>query len=260
VSDDAATGARLDGRVALVTGAGRGFGQAIAHSLAAAGADVAVNYRASATGAEEVAAAVRANGRRALVVQGDVAREDDVKRLVEATREQLGRLDILVNNAGVMLPGSFLEIPVSRYDEMFAINVRGTMLCTWHALPAMIERRWGRVINLSSQLAHLGAVAGIGFAAYAATKGAVTSFTRAIAREFGHYGITVNAVAPGSIDTDMSRAIMTPEFKARRIKELPAGRMGSVEDVAHVVRFLASEESGFLTGQVLHPSGGLVMG
>ena len=252
-------GSRLDGRVALVTGAGRGFGQAIALALAEAGADVAVNYRASARGAEEVADAARASGRKALVVQGDVAREDDVARLVAATRTGLGRLDILVNNAGVMRTGRFLDSPVSQYDEMFAINVRGTMLCTWHALPLMVEQRWGRVINLSSQLAHVGAVAGIGFAGYAATKGAVTSFTRAIAREYGHHGITVNAVAPGSIDTDMSRAIMTPEFKARRIAELPAGRMGRVEDVAHVVRFLASEEAGFLTGQVLHPSGGLVM-
>jgi 3-oxoacyl-[acyl-carrier protein] reductase len=123
----------------------------------------------------------------------------------------------------------------------------------------MIRRRYGRIVNLSSQLATLGAIGGGGFAAYAATKGAVDALTRAIAHEFGPHGITANAIAPGSIETDMSRDVMTPEFKARRIQELPVRRMGTVEDVAHVAVFLASDEASFLTGQVLHPSGGLVM-
>jgi 3-oxoacyl-[acyl-carrier protein] reductase len=252
--------ALLEKRVALVTGASRGFGRAIALAFAAEGAAVVVNYVGSRPQAEEVAAAIRDRGRDAVVVRADVAREDDVRHLVEATLTRFGRLDVLVNNAGIMTHGPFLEVAVADYARMLAVNVVGTMLCTRAALPAMIERGHGRIINLSSQLGTIGGVVGGGgVAAYAATKGAIDSFTKAIAREFGPHGITANAIAPGSIETDMSRAVMTPEFKARRIQELPVRRMGTVEDVAHVAVFLASEASGFLTGQIVHASGGLVM-
>jgi 3-oxoacyl-[acyl-carrier protein] reductase len=252
--------ALLEKRVALVTGASRGFGRAIALAFAAEGAAVVVNYVGSRPQAEEVAAAIRDLGRDAVVVRADVAREDDVRHLVEATLTRFGRLDVLVNNAGIMTHGPFLEVAVADYDRMLAVNVVGTMLCTRAALPAMIERGHGRIINLSSQLGTIGGVAGSGgVAAYAATKGAIDSFTKAIAREFGQHGITANAIAPGSIETDMSRAVMTPEFKARRVQELPVRRMGTVEDVARVAVFLASEASGFLTGQILHASGGLVI-
>lgn len=245
--------------MALVTGAARGFGRAIALALGRAGADVVVNYRASAAPAAEVVAALEALGRRALAVRADVAREAEVAALVAATLDRFGRLDILVNNAGVMVRGPFLETPVARYAEMLAVNVTGTMLCTYHALPSMVRQRWGRVINLTSQLAYLGSVGSGGFAAYAATKGAITSLTRALAHEVGPYGITVNAIAPGGIETDMSRAVMDAEYRARRLQELPLRRFGSVEDVAACAVFLASEGAGFLTGQVLHPSGGAVM-
>jgi 3-oxoacyl-[acyl-carrier protein] reductase len=250
----------LEKRVALVTGASRGFGRAIALAFAAEGAAVVVNYLGSRPQAEEVAAGVRDLGRDAVAVQADVAREDDVRRLVEAALARFGRLDVLVNNAGIMTHGPFLEVAVADYDRMLAVNVTGTMLCTRAALPAMIEAGHGRVINLSSQLGTIGGVAGGGgVAAYAATKGAIDSFTKAIAREFGPHGITANAIAPGSIETDMSRAVMTPEFKTRRIQELPVRRMGTVDDVARVAVFLASEASGFLTGQIIHASGGLVI-
>jgi 3-oxoacyl-[acyl-carrier protein] reductase len=249
----------LDGRVALVTGAGRGFGRAIALAFGREGADVAVNYRASAGPATEVVGAVEKLGRRAVALQADVAREDDVRRLVEETVTRLGRLDILVNNAGVMVHGPFAEIPVARYAEMFAINVTGTILCTHHALPAMVERKYGRIINLSSQLAQRPFSAG-GFAAYAATKGAVEAFTRALAHEVGVHGVTVNALAPGGIETDMSKNVMTPEYREQRIRELPVHRMGSLDDVAYCAVFLAAEAAGYLTGQILHPSGGWVMG
>jgi 3-oxoacyl-[acyl-carrier protein] reductase len=251
--------ARLEGRVALVTGAGRGFGRAIAVGLAGAGADVAVNYRASAGPAAEVVALIERQGRRAWAVRADVAREDEVRAMVAGVLARFGRLDVLVNNAGVMVRGPFLEVPVDDYAGMFGINVTGTFYCSRHALPAMVERRHGRVINLSSQLAQRG-VGGGGFTAYAATKGAVESFTRALATEVGVHGVTVNAISPGGIETDMSRGVMTDEYRTRRLGELPVRRFGSVEDVAYCAVMLAADEAGYLTGQILHPSGGWVMG
>jgi len=249
----------LAGRVALVTGAGRGFGRAIALAFGEAGADVAVNYRASAGPAAEVVQQLEKLGRRAIALRADVAREADVSTMVGAVRRHFGRIDILVNNAGIMTRGPFHETAVSTYDEMFAINVTGTMLCTRAVAPSMIERKYGRIINLSSQLAQRG-VGSIGSAAYAATKGAVESLTRALAEEFGPFGITVNAISPGGIDTDMSRAVMTKEYRERRLRELPLRRFGSVDDVGYCAVVLASEAAGYLTGQILHPSGGWVTG
>ena len=252
-------GGRLAGKVALITGAGRGFGRAIALAFAREGARVAANYLSSRAGAEEVAAEAGRLGTEAVALRGDVAREDDVKALVAATLERFGRLDVLVNNAGIMVRGPMLAVPAEECRRMFDVNVTGTMLCTRHALPAMIERKGGRIINLSSQLAQR-AVGGGGFAAYAATKGAIESLTRALAAEVGVHGITVNAIAPGGIDTDMSRDVMTPEYRARRLAELPLHRFGSVDDVAYCAVVLASDEAGYLTGQILHPSGGWVSG
>jgi 3-oxoacyl-[acyl-carrier protein] reductase len=250
---------RLYGKVAVVTGAGRGFGRAIALAFGAEGADVVVNYKASVEGATEVVQLLERLGSRAIALKADVAREDDVRGMMEAVVRRFGRIDILVNNAGIMTRGQFHETAVSAYDEMFAINVTGTMLCTRHVLPAMIERRYGRIINLSSQLAQR-AVASVGFVAYAATKGAIESLTRSLAHELGPHNITVNAISPGGIETDMSRQVMTDEYRNRRLGELPLRRFGSVEDVGYSAVVLASEEAGYLTGQILHPSGGWVMG
>jgi 3-oxoacyl-[acyl-carrier protein] reductase len=257
VSPDTPAG-RLAGRVALVTGAGRGFGRTMAVAFAREGADVVVNYNASAAGAKDVVGEIEALGRRALAVQADVAREAPVRALIEQTLERFGRLDVLVNNAGIMTRGAFADTPVSDYASMWAINVTGTFLCTRYALGPMVQAGYGRIINLSSQLARAGVGRG-GFAAYAATKGAIEAFTRAIALEYGGHGITVNAIAPGGIDTDMSRAVMTPEYRARRIGELPVRHLGEVEDVAYCAVFLATEQAHYLTGQVLQPNGGWVM-
>jgi 3-oxoacyl-[acyl-carrier protein] reductase len=253
------TGGRLAGKVALITGAGRGFGRAIALAFAREGARLAVNYLGSREGAEAVVTEAGRLGLDAVALPGDVAREDDVKALVDATIERFGRLDILVNNAGVMVRGPLLQLPEDQCRRMLDINVMGTLLCSRHALPPMIERGSGRIINLSSQLAQR-AVWGGGFAAYAATKGAIESLTRALAAEVGIHGITVNAIAPGGIETDMSRGVMTPEYRARRLAELPLRRFGSVDDVAYCAIVLAADEAGYLTGQILHPSGGWVSG
>jgi 3-oxoacyl-[acyl-carrier protein] reductase len=250
---------RLVGKVALITGAGRGFGRAIALAFAREGARVAANYLGSQAGAEAVVAEAGRLGAEAVALRGDVAREDDVKALVAATLERFGRLDVLVNNAGIMVRAPMLAVPAEECRRMFDVNVTGTMLCSRHALPAMIERKGGRIINLSSQLAQR-AVGGGGFAAYAATKGAIESLTRALAAEVGAHGITVNAIAPGGIETDMSRDVMTEEYRTRRLADLPLRRFGGVDDVAYCAVVLASDEAGYLTGQILHPSGGWVSG
>jgi len=249
---------RLAGRVALVTGGGRGFGRAIVEAFADEGADVAVNYNASAGPAADVVKAVEKRGRRALAVHADVAREDQVQAMVDQVLAHFGRLDVLVNNAGIMTRGSFLAIPQKDYEAMWAINVTGTFLCSQYALAPMVAARYGRIVNLSSQLARM-SVGTAGFAAYAATKGAVEAFTRALAHEVGQHGVTVNAIAPGGIDTDMSRAVMTPEYRERRIRELPVRHLGEVADVAYCAVFLAAEAGHYLTGQVLQPNGGWVM-
>jgi 3-oxoacyl-[acyl-carrier protein] reductase len=249
---------RLDGRVALITGASRGFGRAIALAFGKEGADVVVNYHASPAAAAEVTAALEKLGRRAVALKADVGSDVDVRGLIDATLSHFGRVDILVNNAGIMDRGLFADTAVGAYARMFSTNVTGTMLCTRAALPAMIERRYGRIVNVSSQLARAGVGTG-GFAAYAATKGAVEAFTRALAHEVGEHGVTVNAIAPGGIDTDMSRAVMTPEYRARRTKELPVRHLGTLDDVAYCALFLADEAGGYLTGQVLQPNGGWVM-
>jgi 3-oxoacyl-[acyl-carrier protein] reductase len=253
----AAGSGRLAGRVALVTGGGRGFGRAIVEAFGAEGADVAVNYNATAAGAAEAVAALEKQGRGALAVRADVAREEQVRAMVEQVLQRFGRLDVLVNNAGIMTRGAFVDVPQKDYESMWAVNVTGTLLCTQHALRPMVAARYGRIVNLSSQLARMSV--GSGFAAYAATKGAVEAFTRAMAHEVGRHGITVNAIAPGGIDTDMSKAVMTPEYRERRIKELPVRHLGELPDVSYCAVFLATAEANYLTGQVLQPNGGWVM-
>jgi 3-oxoacyl-[acyl-carrier protein] reductase len=252
-------GGRLQGRVALVTGASRGFGRAIALAFAREGARIAANYFASEREGKEVVAEAGRLGTEAIALRGDVSREEDARALVKGTLDRFGRLDVLVNNAGIMVRGPLLEVPADGYRRMLDVNVTGTMLCSRHALPAMIAQKHGRIINLSSQLAQR-AVGGGGFAAYAATKGAIESLTRALASEVGGHGITVNAISPGGIETDMSKDVMTPEYRARRLAELPLRRFGDVADVAYCAVVLAADAAGYLTGQILHPSGGWVSG
>ena len=253
-----ATMGRLDGRVALVTGASRGFGRAIALAFGREGADVIVNYHASAAAAAEVVATLEKLGRRAIAVRADVGDERDVGALVDAALARFGRLDVLVNNAGIMDRGMFADISVGHYARMFATNVTGTMLCTRTALRPMIERKYGRIINLSSQLARAGVGTG-GFAGYAATKGAVEALTRALAHEVGEYGITVNAIAPGLTASETAIAAYPPGEIEARAQSRSIKRVQVPDDLVGTVTFLASDAAAFMTGQTLVVDGGNVM-
>jgi len=244
------------GRVALVTGGARGIGRAITLALARAGADVALTYRASPALAEEAVAEARRLGPRASAYPMDVRDRSQVRDAVRSIEAEFGRLDILVNNAGVAIPGAFLESSPDAWDEEIAVNLRGTLLCTHAALPGMVGRGYGRIVNISSQFGLAGAAR---FAAYSAAKGAVIAFTKALAREVGARGVTVNTIAPGPILTDMNRTTYSAEEWRRRAERLPVGRVGNPEDVAHAVLYLAAEEAAFTTGQVIMSNGGEVM-
>ena len=247
----------LSGKTALITGAGRGFGQAIAEVFIEAGADVALNYRESRDGCQAVAARAKSAGRRAMLVQADVTDAIAVKRMASEVIEQFGRIDILVNNAGVMHVQPFAETVEESWQDEIEVNVFGPLRVTRAVLPHMIEQRYGKIINLSSQLALVGWDRA---SVYAGTKGFILTWTKSLAREVGQYNINVNAIGPGSIITDMNRGVYpSPEAAERRALELPLRRLGSPRDVGECALFLASDASGYLTGQMLGPNGGNVM-
>lgn len=247
----------LQGRVALITGAGRGFGRAIAERFNEAGADLALNYRQSAQGCEEVAAAVRARGGRAIAVQADVSDGPAVEAMAARVLEELGRIDILVNNAGIMYLEPFRESREEHWRHEIEVNVLGPLRLTQLVVPHMVAQGYGRIVNLSSQLALVGWERA---PVYSGTKGFVLTWTKSLARELGQFGITVNAIGPGSIITDMNADVYpTEEAKRKRMSELPLRRFGSPRDVAECALFLASDAGSFLTGQMLGPNGGNVM-
>jgi 3-oxoacyl-[acyl-carrier protein] reductase len=244
-------------RIALITGAGRGFGHAIAERFAEAGAELALNYRGSREGCEAVAARLKQDGRRALVVQADLTDGDAIARMTQRVLEAFGRVDVLVNNAGVLFHKPFAESREQDWRSEIEVNIFGMLRVTRALLPAMIERRAGKIINLSSQLAPVG---GDGMAVYSGTKGFILSWTKSLAREVGRYNINVNAIGPGTIPTDMNRHLYPDEEAMnRRAAQVPLRRMGRPRDVAECALFLASEASNYLTGQMLGPNGGNVM-
>ena len=247
----------LNGKVALITGAGRGFGQAIAESFAEAGADLALNYRSSRDGCEAIAAQVRESGRRALVVQADVTDGPAVSQMVTRVLDELGRIDILVNNAGIMHISPFAESNEDAWRAELEVNIFGPLRVTRAVVPSMIAQGSGRIINLSSQLALIGSE---NSSVYSGSKGFVLTWTKSLARELGQYGITVNAIGPGSIPTDMNlRVYPTEDARTRRAAQLPLRRLGTPRDVAECALFLASDAANFLAGQMLGPNGGNVM-
>ena len=248
---------KLEGRRALVTGSSRGIGAGIARAFAAEGADVAVNYPSTdeRQNAEEVRAAVAAAGRRSVALQADIAVEDEANRLVDETVAALGGIDILVNNAGIA-PGLLLEDTTTEtFDRIFAVNVRGMFMITRRVLPMMYAQDYGKIINTASQHAYSGWP---GLTAYTASKGAIVSFTRSLAREVGARNINVNSVAPGGTRTPIL-ADVPPELVEEVRLGIPKQRIAEVDDIVPAYVFLASDEARHFHGQCLSPNGGDVM-
>jgi 3-oxoacyl-[acyl-carrier protein] reductase len=245
---------KLDGKIALVTGGARGIGRAIALAFAAEGADVAVNDLVLDEALESAVAAIREQGRRAWALPADVADEPAVQSMVDHLLAEAGRVDILVNNAGIAHTAPLVAISVETWDRMIAVHLRGTFLCTRAILPQMLERGSGKIINLGSQLGQIGRE---GWTHYAAAKGGIIAFTKALAREVAPQGVHVNCIAPGPISTGLVKS--DPAADERYREALPIRRFGSVEDVAPTAVFLASSESDYYIGQTLGPNGGDVM-
>ena len=243
-------------RVAVVTGGSRGIGAAVARALAGRGCAVVIGYAAASDAAAGVVKGIEAAGGRALALRADVANPEDARRLASAAAEAFGPPDILVNNAGVISRDPFEGHDLEAFRRILRVNLEGTVNCTMAVVPAMRERGWGRIVNVSSIAGRIGDLTAA--PSYGASKGAVSAFTKSAARALAPHGITVNAVAPHAIATDMS-AQWSEERRRAIVASIPVGRLGTPEEVAAAVAFLASEEAGFITGQVLHVNGGFLM-
>jgi len=245
----------LDGKVAVVTGASRGIGRAIAMELAQAGADVVVNYAGSQGAAEEVVEAITALGRKAIAVQANVGKSDEAEALVKQALEVFGHVDILVNNAGITRDNLIMRMKEDEFDAVIETNLKGVFNCVKAVTRPMMKQRSGRIINISSVVGVLG---NPGQANYVAAKAGVIGLTKASARELASRGITVNCVAPGFIETDMTDKL-SEELRTQMLGQIPLTRLGQPEEIAKAVRFLASDDAAYMTGQTLHVDGGMYM-
>ena len=245
----------LDGKIALVTGGSRGIGRAIALRLAEEGAKVAINYAGNQTAAEEVKAIIEQHGGTAMIVQTDVSDSTAAAEMVACVHEELGGLDILVNNAGITRDTLLVRMKDEDFDAVINTNLKGIYACTKAAAKFMTKQRSGRIVNLSSVVGEIG---NIGQTNYAAAKAGVIGFSKAAAKEFAARHVTVNVVAPGFIDTDMT-AVLKDSIREKLIEGIPLGALGKPEHVADAVLFLVSDAASYITGQVLNVDGGMVM-
>lgn len=246
---------RLKDRIALVTGAASGIGKGIAIAFAREGADIVIADRADEAQAAEALAGVRQHGRAALFVKTDVSDEASVRAMAEAALARFGRVDILVNNAGIFTESLIENLSIADWDRVINTNLRGTFLCTRALIGQMLERGYGRIINIASQL---GQVGGTSVGHYAASKAGVIGLTKSLAREVSRRGVLVNAIAPGPIQTPLLDS-ETEEWRSGKLAELPIGRFGTVDEVTPTAVLLASDEGSYYVGQTLGPNGGDVM-
>jgi len=243
----------LSGKIALVTGSSRGIGRAMAERLSREGASVAINYVNNSNSAREVVAGIETAGGAAIALQGDVSKLEDIQGLFDQTIEHFGRLDVLINNAGIRISKNVADIKEAEFDRLFAINVKGTFFACQQAARRLSDG--GKIINVSSAVTRMMLP---GYSIYAASKGAVDQITRALAKELGGRNITVNAVSPGPVDTDLFRDGKSEEQIQQMAQMAALGRIGQVQDIADAVAFLASEAARWITGQSIHVNGGYI--
>ena len=245
----------LNGKIAVVTGASRGIGKAIAMKFAQLGATVVINYNGSAQKAEEVKQSITADGGRAVIKQCNVADYDACEAFIKEVIDQFGRIDILVNNAGITKDGLIMRMSEEDFTSVVDVNLKGTFHCIRFASRQMMKQRSGRIINMSSVVGISGNAGQIN---YAASKAGVIGMTKSAAKELASRGITVNAIAPGYIETDMTN-VLSDKVKEETMKQIPLGRLGQTGDIAAAAAFLASDEAGYITGQVLAVDGGMAI-
>jgi 3-oxoacyl-[acyl-carrier protein] reductase len=248
----------LDGRVALVTGASSGIGRSVAKLLAASGAQVAINFHRNDKGAQTTRDEITAAGGRAIAIQADVTRASEVKSLIERTTTELGPIDILVNNAGSLIERlRILELTEERWDEVIDLNLKSAFLCCRAVAGSMMERKVGTIINVSSIAGRTGGA--LGSIHYSTAKGGLITFTKGLAKELAPFGIRVNAVSPGVIDTRYHEQFSTAEMMKGYVSAIPLGRVGTADEVAEVICFLASDAASYVVGETIEINGGMFM-
>lgn len=245
----------MENKVALVTGGSRGIGREIALGLSRKGINVAITYNSNSAKAEEVVDELKKNGVKAIAIKGDSSIEEDVNSIVKEIEEELGTIDILVNNAGITKDNLLIRMKSEDWDDVLNVNLKGVFLCTKAVARGMMKKKYGKIINIASVV---GVTGNAGQGNYSASKAGVIGFTKSMAKELASRGIRVNAVAPGFIQTDMTD-VLKDEVKSEMLRNIPLNSFGTTKDISNVVNFLASEESDYITGQVINVNGGMAM-